>query len=345
MAAPCSGVLTPVPEASVAADLRLRRLEGGGVPVLLETGPDPAGHERVGGDAVRGPAAVGLHGEQHVGGLRLAVGDARVVGPPVEEQVVEGRRVRCRGRSSSPPPPGRRPRPASASWRPSGQREVAEVVGGELELPALRGVRLGAGHDPGVVDQDVQRPVPRGDQGAHGPDGRPGRARARRHRVVARARATMSSRRRAAGAGVAHGQGDLSARPASARAVSSPMPAAPPVTRARRPERSRPATTSAAVLVASNGVVMRVMGAPGEWAGEMHERRPGGPGRRSHARCIAASGSEEGLSSAAPPRLLRPSWSPRRSRRSRRSWRAARRPCRRRARPWCRRHRPAWWPR
>ena len=46
------------------------------------------------------------------------------------------------------------------------------------------------------------------------------------------------------------------------------------------------------------------------------------------------------------PRVVAtPSWSPRRSRRSRRSWRAARRPCRRRARPWCRRRRRAWWPR
>lgn len=46
-----------------------------------------------------------------------------------------------------------------------------------------------------------------------------------------------------------------------------------------------------------------------------------------------------------PVENVRPSWSPRRSQRSRRSSRAARRPCRRRARPWCHRHRPAWSPR
>ena len=42
---------------------------------------------------------------------------------------------------------------------------------------------------------------------------------------------------------------------------------------------------------------------------------------------------------------VRPSSSPRRSRRSRRSWRAACPPPRRPARPWCRKRRPAWWPR
>src|SRR5580704_11797399 len=46
---------------------------------------------------------------------------------------------------------------------------------------------------------------------------------------------------------------------ASARAVSIPMPDAPPVTIARRPVRSIPAMTSAAVDCAPNGVVMRSM--------------------------------------------------------------------------------------
>ena len=46
--------------------------------------------------------------------------------------------------------------------------------------------------------------------------------------------------------------------PASARAVSTPMPDAPPVTMARRPVRSMPSMTSAAVDSAVNGVVMGV---------------------------------------------------------------------------------------
>ena len=47
--------------------------------------------------------------------------------------------------------------------------------------------------------------------------------------------------------------------PASARAVSMPMPDAPPVTMARRPVRSMPSTTSAAVDSAVNGVVIGVL--------------------------------------------------------------------------------------
>lgn len=41
-----------------------------------------------------------------------------------------------------------------------GEREVAQMVGGELQLPSLFGVLLGAGHDAGVVHQDVQRALP-----------------------------------------------------------------------------------------------------------------------------------------------------------------------------------------
>src|SRR4051812_8226831 len=46
--------------------------------------------------------------------------------------------------------------------------------------------------------------------------------------------------------------------PASARAVSMPMPDAPPVTTARRPVRSTPAMTSAAVDRAVNGLLIKV---------------------------------------------------------------------------------------
>ncbi len=46
---------------------------------------------------------------------------------------------------------------------------------------------------------------------------------------------------------------------ASARAVSTPIPDAPPVTIARRPRRSTPSRTSAAVDCPVNGVVVRVV--------------------------------------------------------------------------------------
>jgi hypothetical protein len=40
-----------------------------------------------------------------------------------------------------------------------GESEVAEMVGGELPLPALFGVLLGTGHDARVVHQHMQRAV------------------------------------------------------------------------------------------------------------------------------------------------------------------------------------------
>jgi hypothetical protein len=43
-----------------------------------------------------------------------------------------------------------------------GQREMAEVVGAELGLPALRGPAVRGVHHAGVVHQDVERSVPGG---------------------------------------------------------------------------------------------------------------------------------------------------------------------------------------
>ncbi|WP_372346569.1 hypothetical protein [Streptomyces sp. KL116D] len=50
---------------------------------------DPARRAGVGGDAELGPPAADPDGEQHVGGLRLGVGDERVVGAAIELRVVE----------------------------------------------------------------------------------------------------------------------------------------------------------------------------------------------------------------------------------------------------------------
>jgi len=41
-----------------------------------------------------------------------------------------------------------------------GQREMAKVVGCELQLPPVTGVGFGTGHHTGVVDQDVEWPRP-----------------------------------------------------------------------------------------------------------------------------------------------------------------------------------------
>jgi hypothetical protein len=49
--------------------------------------------------------------------------------------------------------------------QPERQSEVPEVVGCELQLIAFRRVlQLRQGHDPGIVDEHVQRPVPVGNE-------------------------------------------------------------------------------------------------------------------------------------------------------------------------------------
>ncbi len=51
--------------------------------------------------------------------------------------------------------------PAGRRAEPGRQREVAQVVGGELQLVTLGGAgQFGYRHDPGVVDQNVQRAAP-----------------------------------------------------------------------------------------------------------------------------------------------------------------------------------------
>src|SRR6202011_1881447 len=51
-----------------------------------------------------------------------------------------------------------------------GQREVAEVVGAELELEAVDGARQRGDHHAGVVDQEVDVALPCCGEAAHGGD-------------------------------------------------------------------------------------------------------------------------------------------------------------------------------
>ena len=53
--------------------------------------------------------------------------------------------------------------------QPAGQGEVPDVVSRELQLPAAIGhLTRRQCHHAGVVDEQVQRPVPGGDESAHG---------------------------------------------------------------------------------------------------------------------------------------------------------------------------------
>lgn len=49
-----------------------------------------------------------------------------------------------------------------------GQRKRAEVVGADLQFEAVAGAALRHPHDPGIVDQEIQRFGPPSGEGAHG---------------------------------------------------------------------------------------------------------------------------------------------------------------------------------
>ena len=124
--------------------------------------------------------------------------------------------------------------------QPDGEREVAEMVCGELHLvPARRHGQLRHRHHPGVVDQDVERPGPGPDEGRDaGQVAEVDGADARR----ARCRCCPGSRRRRDRRTRCCRTASVTDAPAaaSARAVSTPIPDEAPVTIAVLPVRSTP---------------------------------------------------------------------------------------------------------
>jgi hypothetical protein len=131
--------------------------------VTLKIGQDGAGHQGVGRDAIARPTRGGADGEEDVRRLRLPVGRPRLVEAEGELDVVEHhRRSHVRARAD-----GHDARGSVGSERiveADGQREVTEMVRRELQLPPLGRVLFGGRHDAGVVDQQVQRSLPRGDK-------------------------------------------------------------------------------------------------------------------------------------------------------------------------------------
>ena len=149
--------------------------------------------------------ARGADCEEHVRGLGLAIGQPRIVGSEGEVEIVEDHRREHVAAGADGDDPG-----AAVGGQgvveAEGQGEVTEVVGRELELPALARVLLRRRHDAGVVDEDVQRAVPPGHERG---DRRPIGELERRHVDVA----VPGGGRDAggdppAGLHVPHGQGD-----------------------------------------------------------------------------------------------------------------------------------------
>ena len=128
--------------------------------VAGEVGRDHAGVDRVRVHAAGAEAPLELHGEEHVGGLRLPVGRPLLVGPVLEVDVLEddGRSLVAEGADRD----DARGRSAQERRRDqTGRQEVTQVVRPELELEAVGRLGFGAGHDARVVHEDVEGLVAR----------------------------------------------------------------------------------------------------------------------------------------------------------------------------------------
>ena len=119
---------------------------------------DAARVHREGAHADIAPEEVDAEREQGIGGLRLSVGLPFVIGAGVEVRIIP-EHVRARvadgGERHDTGAFGR----LQLRGEFHGQRHVAEMVGAELAFPALADAGEGAGHDAGIVDQEVQRPA------------------------------------------------------------------------------------------------------------------------------------------------------------------------------------------
>ena len=104
--------------------------------------------------------------EEEVGELGPTVGELRVVplrGVALEHGALTAV-VRDRGHGRDP----RRRRRQQVRHEQPGEREVPEVVRAELQLEAVLRRAVRRGHQPGVVDQHVDRVGPRSGERAHG---------------------------------------------------------------------------------------------------------------------------------------------------------------------------------
>jgi pimeloyl-ACP methyl ester carboxylesterase len=133
--------------------------------VKLEVGCRVTRVSGVGQDARAGgrQPALKLGGEQQVGELGLPVGAPRLVGLALPVEVVEVDRahaVACRG--------DRHDASGHMLEHQVGEREVAEVVGAELQLKAVGGPRQRRDHHAGVVDQQIDLALPALSERPHG---------------------------------------------------------------------------------------------------------------------------------------------------------------------------------
>ena len=165
---------------------------------------EDADHGRAGG----AQPAVELEPEDGVGELRALVVAARRV-RALGLQIVEVDLARAVLEARDGDDPRRASRSASASSSMPGEREVAEVVGAELQLEAVGGLAARRHHHAGVVDEQVEARVV-------------GRRRRPRTRAPSRGRRGRARAGRARPSGPRRGSASRAIRPCVwSRAVST----------------------------------------------------------------------------------------------------------------------------
>jgi hypothetical protein len=119
------------------------------------------GRDRDRAAARRREPALQLVGEQHVGQLGLPVREPALVAAPLPVEVVAdpAEDVEAAGHGDDAV--------AHPVDQQAGERERAEVVGADVALEAVRRRAVRHRHDPGVVDEDVDRAVQFRGEGAH----------------------------------------------------------------------------------------------------------------------------------------------------------------------------------
>ena len=180
-----------------------------GAPVPLQRRPDAAGHERVRGDAVRGPAAGQLDREQHVGRLGLRVGQPGRVRHGARRTGRRRRPASRRGRSTTPTPRGRRRRRPARSCRPVARAKWPRWLVPNCVSQPCAVTPCGLSMTPALFDQDVQRSPPGRGEGVDA--GQVGQVEAGDGDVLAAAGAGDVRGDAVARRGVAHGERHLHA--------------------------------------------------------------------------------------------------------------------------------------
>ena len=217
-----------------------------------------------------------MNGEQHVGRLGLPVGGPLVVSALELHVVPAHPRAAMTERRHRHHPAAdagdRRPQPVD-------EGEVAEMIGRELRLPPRPDTGLGARHDPGVGDQQIDAPTrrqePFGERRRHCRD-RPDRARRSPHR---RHQPTLRQPPRGGEPAPRHGRRRRPGRVSSPTQCPSSRQSPPPADQSNRCLRARRRPSSRHRIRNRRGVARKA---------RCHGTGPRTPRRTQRVRCASS---------------------------------------------------------